>query len=135
MRLKIETDYAIRIMLYMFTQKEGKIENIKTISLNEHIPEEFASKICKKLQKCGYLKSHRGANGGYSLSTQSKTLNLLNIFSCIEGDLCINKCLNNPEGCSVRKGNCKVNSLLKGVQQTMITELESITFEKIINGD
>ncbi|MGL4652147.1 RrF2 family transcriptional regulator [Cetobacterium sp.] len=135
MRFKIETDYAIRIMLYMYHQNNGKIESIKKISANEHIPEDFASKICKKLQKCGFLQSHRGINGGYSLNIESNDLNLLDIFNCIEGDLCINKCINNPEGCNVRKGKCKVNTLLRKLQQIMVFELQKITFEKIINGD
>ena len=135
MRLKIETDYAIRIMFYMFNQNKGKIENIKTISANEHIPEEFASKICKKLQKCGFLQSHRGINGGYSLNIESYNLNLLDIFICIEGDLCINKCIKNPEGCTVKKGDCRVNYLLKELQVIISSKLKNITFNKILNGD
>ena len=45
------------------------------------------AKVFQRLVKEGYLSSHRGPNGGFTLKKEPKDINFLDIYEAIEGKL------------------------------------------------
>ena len=130
MFLTKECDYAIRVIRGLGS---GEITSVKNICENEHIPQQFAYKILKKLEKAGIVTSHRGSAGGYQLVADLDVLTLFDIVYSIDEDLVINKCLiegylcpNNKEEC------CKVHHELKRAQSVLIRTLKENTMNEIL---
>lgn len=66
MHITLESDYAIRIVLYL-SQIQKRAE-AKNISENTEVTLRFALKILRKLVAAGIVKSFKGTQGGYELN-------------------------------------------------------------------
>lgn len=134
MRITQEADYGLRVVLYLSNRGYGEKVEAKVISEDEKIPLRFLLKLLRKLNAGGITKSYRGVNGGYALNKYPKEITLKDVIEAIDGPICVNKCIGNPEACNAGKvGKCAVHRAMCGVQRKLIEELEKVDFEKVIN--
>jgi Rrf2 family protein len=133
MRITKESDYAIRVVLYLSQQNSSKKTNSKIISETENIPLRFLLKILRKLTKSGIVKSFYGVGGGYIIAKTPNKISLKEIIESIEGPITINRCLYDPEFCNLNRINsCVVHNAFLSVQSNLIKDLESITIKKLL---
>ena len=64
MQLKITTDYAIRMILYL-AQNESVIVSATEIAQAMKIPHSYLIQIGAVLKKSGLIQAHRRCNGEY----------------------------------------------------------------------
>lgn len=129
MKITQESDYAIRIILYLTNFSMQERVEAMVISTQTNVPLRFTLKIMRKLVNAGILKSFRGNNGGYSLCKQASEINLLNVIELIDGALIINKCLGEKSNCNLNSIDfCVVHDELYNIQKKMMDDLKSITF-------
>ena len=113
MQLKITTDYAIRMILYL-AQNESVIVSATEIAQAMKIPHSYLIQIGAVLKKSGLIQAHSGRLGGYSLAEPSDTITLYDIVAVMESTTLINRCLESDSYCSrsaaefcpVRKSYC-----------------------------
>jgi Rrf2 family iron-sulfur cluster assembly transcriptional regulator len=79
-------EYAIIGLLYLARQPGERTIMIDEISEAERIPKSFLAKIFQLLAKGGFVLSHRGAGGGFSLAKQPAQISLLQILNCVTDD-------------------------------------------------
>ena len=74
MQINQETDYALRVVLYL--SKLGINEKIeaRVIADQEHVPIRFLLKLLRKLNQAQLVKSYRGVNGGYSINKSPREI-------------------------------------------------------------
>ena len=127
-------EYAVIGLLYLTKQPPGKVVMIDEISDGEAIPKSFLAKIFQLLVKGGLINSHRGAGGGFSLARSPAEINLLQIFSCIQGAFALQKCVGDEPECVVshdrlrscvlcgifNEAQCRVNEVFA---RTMLQDL------------
>lgn len=130
MRISQEADYALRIVDYLSAVgEEGKCD-AKSIAEDTNLPQRFAVKILRKLNLAGITKSYRGAYGGYTVNRAPKDITFLDVIECIDGPMCINKCLKDTAACSDgRAGNCKAHRKLAEVNDIVCKMLREANFE------
>ncbi len=129
MRIKRETDYAIRIVLYM-SQNNKKIYSVKEISQKTLIPKEFLSKIIQKLKKEKILKSIRGIKGGYSLIKKPEEISLLDIILIFEGPPAMNICAVEKKYCNL-SNICSVHPIWIEIRKYVEKKLKKENFYKL----
>lgn len=133
MKITQEVDYALRVMLFLSKSTENRVEARK-ISEEENIPLRFLLKLLRKLTNSGIVKSYRGVKGGYALNMPPEEITLKMVVEAVEGELYINRCMENPEYCNRgKREGCLVQKALCRVQNTLIKELNSINFKDIMN--
>ena len=98
MQLASTTDYAIRIVCYLAAQRQM----ISTSELSQElsVPSSYIPKITKKLKQAGIIKACEGTNGGYMMAKQPENISLMEIISCVEETMAINRCLEEDRFCS-----------------------------------
>ncbi len=94
-------EYAIIGLLYLARQAADRMVMIDEISAAERIPRSFLAKIFQSLVKGGFIRSHRGAGGGFSLAKPAGQINLLQILNCVEGVFALQKCVSEEPECVV----------------------------------
>lgn len=94
-------EYAIIGLLYLARQPTDRMVMIDEISDAERIPRSFLAKIFQSLVKGGFVRSHRGAGGGFSLAKPAGQINLLQILNCVEGPFALQKCVSEEPECVV----------------------------------
>lgn len=134
MRIKQESDYALRVVLYLSRRGMGFKSGAREIAESMKVPLRFALKLLGKLNKQGITCSFRGKEGGYSLARTPEDINLLDVIEAIEGPLSINRCLYEKGACNLNSNEeaCTVHNALGGVQAKMAGELKKITFKELI---
>ena len=84
MRISTKGRYALRLMLDLAVNGKDNYISIKNISTRQEISDKYLEQIINQLCKAGFVKSARGANGGYRLSREPKDYTvgmILNWFS------------------------------------------------------
>ena len=72
MRISTKGRYALRLMLDLAVNGKDNYISIKNISTRQEISDKYLEQIINQLCKAGFVKSARGANGGYRLSREPK---------------------------------------------------------------
>ena len=75
-----ETDYALRILRALL---DGKLHTAGQIAQDELLPQAFAYKILKKLEKAGLVEVVRGTAGGCRLSADLIGTSLYDLMKAI----------------------------------------------------
>ena len=131
MQLTSTMDYAIRIVCYLAAQRQM----ISTSELSQElsVPSSYIPKITKKLKQAGIIKACEGTNGGYMLAKQPENISLMEIISCVEETMAINRCLEEDRFCSRNlKDTCKIHKILLSLQNTYNNKLESVKVSDVI---
>ena len=133
MRITLESDYALRIISEIATRKECVCA--KTISDSTSVTQKFTLKILRKLVKGGYVKSFKGASGGYGLAVAADKITLKEIIELIDGPIMILKCLESSEGCSLNrdKASCVYHHIFDEISLDVAKKLARITISDVIN--
>lgn len=122
MKITQESDYAIKIVLYLSKLDKGEIANAREISEAEKMSMKFALKILRRLCKVKLVESFRGIKGGYKLKKSADDISLRSVIEVIQGDLFINTSLKNIN--SAKKVETDpVNSLLYSIQEDVKRKL------------
>ncbi len=135
MKITQETDYALRILIYLGEAGKGVKIDAKTISEAEGVTLRFTLKILRKLAQSKIVVSFRGVNGGYALDDEPSELNMKRVIEAIEGPIYINKCLYDENLCNLsRSTTCKLHYTFSEIQERVLKEFEDTTILNIIEG-
>lgn len=128
-----ETDYAIRILRAL---SSGKQLTAAEICKEELLPQQFAYKILKKLQKRGLIGITRGKDGGCRLAADLSAVSLYDLMEVMDSDKSVSACTQPGYLCSWRQKNgkpCKVHQHLRQLQNKLNDELKSVTLSQILS--
>lgn len=124
-----ESDYAIRIVRAL---KDGKKIRAKDICEREEIPEAFAYKILKKLERAQVVRVIRGTHGGCMLVKTPAELCLYDLILAIEPDFAITHCIKKDCSRNLPGSPCLVHKELVRIQQMLQDELKAKSLEEIL---
>lgn len=131
MQLKNSTDYAIRIVCYLAAQE--RMVSTSELSRKLNVSANYVPKIAKKLKNAKIVTACEGINGGYMLAKQPENISLMDIISCVEETMAINRCLEEDRFCSRNlEDTCKIHKILLSLQNTYNNKLESVKVSDVI---
>ena len=111
--------------MYLARQPAERTIMIDEISEAEGVPKSFLAKIFQSLAKAGFVRSIRGAHGGFSLAKPAREISLLQVFRCVEAVFALQKCVTDDPQCVVsdaRLGNCTLCAVF-GEAQHRVNEV------------
>lgn len=79
--------YGLTAMYELSKHKKESPMQIKEISSNANIPQNYLEQLLSKLRKAEFVKSIRGAKGGYILADKAENIKILDILTVLEDDL------------------------------------------------
>lgn len=126
LQLTRDGEYAVRAVVYLAAQSEGKISLISEISEVQEAPKSYLSKIMQHLVRSGLVKSRRGAKGGFVLARPADQITLRQTIEAVEGPIHLNVCLIKRGECH-RDDLCPVHPVWKEAQRVLIEVLDSKT--------
>lgn len=130
-----ETDYALRILRAL---AEGERLTTAELAQGEQIPQQFAYKILKKLQKGGVIRILRGSDGGCVLWASLEDVSLFRLMQIMEEDSSVSSCMKPGYQCPWCKahGNavCRAHVHLTSIQKKLDVELDAHSLQEILFG-
>ena len=107
MKLTSKGRYAVMALADMASFDRKKPISLRDISLRQNISLVFLEQIFSKLKKDNIVKSIRGANGGYILSSNPDQIKLSSIFSAVDEHVKTVQCKKeSKKGCNGKSAKC-----------------------------
>lgn len=132
MQLKLTTDYAIRILIYM-AEKQSLVTSIE-IADNMAIPQNYILKIMSKLRNNGLVTAQNGLGGGFILAKKPEDITLYDVISLMEKTIKMNRCLESDGHCSrCATKHCPVHKYFEEMQRKWENHLESTTIASLLD--
>ena len=122
MRLSKKTIYAIILMLSIVKWEESEVITIKKVAERENLSVKYLEQVVSVLCKSGFVKSQRGAKGGYRLSKAPEQYTVGSIVRAMEG-VVTPESIEEPE---------PINGFLKGLCTTVNKYMDSVTIVDLI---
>lgn len=133
MRITIECDYALRIVLYLARIGIDSKADASTIAETQKIPQRFSAKILRKLTMANIIKSFKGVKGGYTLVKPPKEITMLDIVEIIDGSIEVNRCVNSSYDCArTHSEKCPIHNKLAIINQSIKDSLAGVNFEDLL---
>jgi Rrf2 family transcriptional regulator, cysteine metabolism repressor len=79
--------YGLTAMYELSKHQEDSPMQIRDISANANIPQNYLEQLLSKLRRAELVKSIRGARGGYVLAKSAKDIKIVDILIALEDDI------------------------------------------------
>lgn len=132
MKISTKGRYALRLMLDLAINNTGEYIKIKNISERQEISEKYLEQIVNVLNKAGFLKSVRGAQGGYKLAKPPKEYTVGMILRLTEGSLAPVSCIEDDSECN-RINECVTIEVWKQLNTAINNVVDNITLEDLLD--
>lgn len=131
MTISTKGRYALRIMMDLANHM-GETIKLKEIAYRQDISEKYMEQIIAVLNKAGYVRSTRGAQGGYQLVRAPKEYTAGMILRLTEGSLVPVECLEENAVPCERAGRCATVEVYKRIYEAVNGVIDSITLQDLI---
>lgn len=127
MKISTKGRYAVRVMLDLALNNNGECIKVKEIASRQGISEKYLEQIIAVLNKAGYVKSVRGAQGGYRLAKSPEEYTVGMVLRLTEGSLAPVACLEEDYGTCERCDTCETLQVWKDVYEAVNNVVDNVT--------
>lgn len=131
MTISTKGRYALRIMLDL-SSHIGETVKLKDIAARQDISEKYMEQIIAALHKAGYVRSVRGAQGGYQIVNKPGDYTVGMILRITEGSLAPVDCLfENALPCE-RNERCATVEIYKRIYDAVNGVIDNTTLQDLL---
>ncbi len=132
MKISTKGRYAVRVMLDLAVNNTGEYIKVKQIAKRQEISEKYLEQIISILNKAGYVKSVRGAQGGYRIAKDPKNYTVGMILRLTEGSLCPVACLEDEVNECERCDTCETLEVWKKLEKAINDVVDHVTIADLM---
>jgi len=134
LRLSTRSRYGTRLMLDIAKNSNSGAIQLNDIAKRQDISVKYLEQIIIPLKKAKYVKSVRGAKGGYILGKPPCDVTVGEIVSLLEGGTGICECLEKPRICK-KSNKCMTRKVWIEATNAMYEKLNSITLLNLMENN
>lgn len=132
MKISTKGRYAVRVMLDLALHNTGECIKVKEIATRQGISEKYLEQIIAVLNKAGYVKSVRGAQGGYRLSKEPEDYTVGMVLRLTEGSLAPVACLDDGADICERCDTCETLGVWKDLYAAINQVVDNVTIADLV---
>lgn len=124
--------YAIRAMIYLAGNNEGRPVAAAEVAAAEQIPPFYLAKILQDLARAGLLNSARGRGGGFCLSRPPEEIPVIEVIEAVEDIRRLSEdCILGLEECG-DEAPCPLHPTWKEFRDSSVAALRSLTVAELV---
>lgn len=132
MKISTKGRYAVRVLLDLAANNTGEYIKLKQIAERQGISEKYLEQIISILNKAGYVRSVRGAQGGYRLAKDPKHYTVGMILRLTEGSLSPVACLDDEVNECERCDTCETLGVWKELAEAINNVVDNVTIADLL---
>ena len=132
MKISTKGRYAVRVMLDLALNDRGACIKVKEIAARQEISEKYLEQIISVLNKAGYVKSIRGAQGGYKIARDPSNYTVGMILRLTEGSLNPVACLDDEINECERCDTCETLEVWKDLAKAINSVVDHVTVADLV---
>lgn len=133
MKISAKSRYALRLMLALALQEPGVNLSVKTVAESEGISEKYLEQIIPILVRSGYVRSVRGARGGYHLMKKPEDCTVGMILRTVEGSISPVSCMDDEVNQCARCHECVTLDLWEQVDLAISNVVDHVTLADLVD--
>lgn len=128
--------YGLRAIIDIASYGDSHCVSLKQIANRQGISEHYLEKLIVPLKKEGFIKSIRGANGGYIINKDTQMITVGDILRALEGPMypvdCIGEDTIKKSYCGDNNcSTCVVRPVWEKLFDSFNSVLESVTLDEL----
>jgi len=128
MRVSAKELYGLRAMSEFARHFGQGPLSLAEVARTQGISQAYLEQIAIDLRRAGLLHSKRGAQGGYSLARQPKTITVGDVIRALEGAILPVRCIVEQSGARCTyEDRCAVRGIWEEVRDRLVETLSAIT--------
>ena len=131
MRLALQTDYALRILMFLASRKRKPRATIAAVTGFFQISEAHVAKVVNQLARLGFVRSIRGAGGGIELGKDAEQIRLGEVLLAFEGNMHLLECVGTENVCVIQK-HCKLKNVLAKAERLQFEFLNEVRLADVL---
>ncbi|MGE5494968.1 MAG: RrF2 family transcriptional regulator [Burkholderiales bacterium] len=132
MKISTRGRYALRMMLDLALAPKDEYVTIKSIANRQQISEKYLEQIVTMFSRSGFVKSIRGAQGGYKLAKPAEEYTVGMILRQIEGSLVPVACMEDDPNQCPRSSMCVTLDVWKQIDEAINGVVDNITLADLV---
>lgn len=132
MKISTKGRYALRLMMDLAIHNTGEPISLKDVARRQEISDKYLEQIISTLNKAGYVKSIRGAQGGYMLKKDPKDYTVGMILRVTEGSLAPVDCVEEGMAECERMNECATVLIWQKINEAVNNVVDNITLEDLV---
>lgn len=133
MKISTKGRYALRIMLDLAIHSDSTPVRVRDIANRQAISEKYLEQIIALFNKAGYVKSIRGAQGGYLLTKTPQEYTVGMILRLAEGSIAPVSCVDESAQACERKGACVSAMLWEKMNAAVNEVVDNTTLQDLVD--
>ena len=133
LKLTRQAEYALIALKHMHIGHPGQIIAVREICDDHHIPFDATARVLRNLAVKEIVQSSQGANGGYQLLRDLKTLSVYEFLETIIGPVELAACMGVSCSCKLVE-SCNIISPMALLNNRLVTFYKSINLGELFDG-
>ena len=133
MKISTKGRDALRLMIDLAENSSGNPVSLKDVAKRQGISDKYLEQIISVLNKAGYVRSVRGAQGGYLLKSDPETYTVGMILRQTEGSLAPVSCIEDDEIICDRQEQCVTSIVYKKINDAISNVVDNITLQDLVD--
>jgi Rrf2 family iron-sulfur cluster assembly transcriptional regulator len=133
MKISTRGRYGTRMMLDLAAHHDQGPTPLREIAKRQDLSVKYLEQLIIPLKAAGYIRSVRGARGGYTLARKPDKISVGQIIKVLEGGLSLVDCVEDPRVCE-REKNCPTRDIWLRMSDRLMEELSSLTLRDVLDG-
>ncbi|NMB30414.1 MAG: Rrf2 family transcriptional regulator [Clostridiales bacterium] len=126
--------YGTRFLLDLALNSSDRAVSLRDVAKRQGISDKYLEQIVPLLSRAGFIRSVRGAQGGYMLIHKPEDINLGDVLKALEGTLAPLDCVDPESECKCdRVEECVTTEVWKKIYDAVSAVVDSITFADLVN--
>lgn len=131
MKVSTKGRYALRLMLDLAENSNGRPVRLKDIASRQEISEKYMEQIVSTLNKAGLVASVRGPQGGYILLREPKDYTVGEILRLTEGSISPVDCILHEGKVCKRTDICATKILWQKLDDAISGVIDNVTLQDL----
>ncbi|WP_291424028.1 RrF2 family transcriptional regulator [Deinococcus sp.] len=98
MWVSTKAQYGLRALIEI-ARRGGEAVPLKDVSERQGLSQHYLEQIASNLRRAGFIKSVRGAHGGYRLARPAEQINAYEVVTALEGSIAPVQCVEDDHSC------------------------------------
>lgn len=130
MRLNLQTDYALRMLMYLAGAE--KIASVDEIADSYGVSRHHLMKVAQQLAALGYVEARRGRGGGLTLSRPASEMNVGQLVRAIEPTSGLVECFNPASNECRITAACGLQGMLRQALEDFLKRLDRYSVADLV---
>lgn len=132
MRLSVQTDFALRVLIYLGADSANERSRVQEIADAYDISHNHLTKVVQQLHRTGYVHTHRGKGGGVSLAQPVSSIKVGAVVREFESAKHLVECFSPGNQCVITSA-CQLKHAFAAAYEAFVASLDQHSLSDLID--